>query len=241
MAIMASGVPAFVPAGARRDDRAGQRAAATEPAVRPGRAGGPGHDAPDDAPLLARLRAGEPDAYEELVRRHGPALLAVARRVLGREQDARDAFQDALLAAFRALPGFEGRCRLGTWLHRIVVNAALMRLRSAARHPEAALDELLPEFDATGHHVTAIAEWPESAERLLLRREVRERVRECIARLPVAYRSVLLLRDVEGLSTEEAADALGLSAAATKVRLHRARQALRTLLEPFVLGGATSS
>jgi RNA polymerase sigma-70 factor (ECF subfamily) len=191
--------------------------------------------APEDEASLERLRAGDAAACEELVRSHGPRLLAVARRLLRHEEDARDAVQDAFLSAFRALPGFEGRCRLGTWLHRILVNAALMRLRAAERRPEAPIEELLPEFDATGHHVRPVAEWPESAESLLLRREVRQQVRDCIERLPAAYRSVLLLRDVEGLSTEEAAVALELSPAATKVRLHRARQALRELLAPIVL------
>jgi RNA polymerase sigma-70 factor (ECF subfamily) len=182
--------------------------------------------------LLPRLRAGDAAAYETLVRDETPRLLAVARRILGREQDARDAVQDAFLSAFRWLPRFEGGCRLSTWLHRITVNASLMKLRTRRRRPEAPIDDLLPTFLADGHHARHPHEWRHEAEALLVREEERAFVRACIDRLPESYRTVLLLRDIEELDTEETARALGVSEAVVKVRLHRARQALRTLLEP---------
>lgn len=168
--------------------------------------------------------------FEDLIRRFGPRLLAVARRLLRSEDDARDAVQDALLAAFRSMDRFQGQAAPETWLHRIVVNAALMKLRTRRRRPEAAIEDLLPGFLEDGHHDRHVHDWPESPERQLGRRETQELVRQCIDRLPEAHRTILVLRDIEEMSTEDAAAALGLSANAAKVRLHRARQALRGLL-----------
>jgi RNA polymerase sigma-70 factor (ECF subfamily) len=185
----------------------------------------------DDA-LLAGLRAGEGSAYEAMVRREAPRLLAVARRMLRNEEDARDTVQDAFVSAFRAFPTFKETCRLSTWLHRITVNAALMRLRTRRRKPEEAIDDLLPGFLEDGHHVRHPPEWREEAFETLTRREDRDFVRAAIDRLPETYRTVLLLRDIEELDTAEAARALGVTETVVKVRLHRARQALRTLLEP---------
>ena len=192
---------------------------------------GDGAEAPDAA-LIARLRQGDPGAFEELVREHGGHLLGVARRLLPQDEDARDAVQDAFLLAFRGLPAFAGRCRLSTWLHRITVNAALMKLRTRSRKPEAPIDELLPEFLPDGHHVTQFTEWNLSPSQHVLRAEARGQVRAAIDRLPGSYRTVLLLRDIEELDTTEVAGMLGISGNAVKIRLHRARQALRTLLEP---------
>jgi RNA polymerase sigma-70 factor (ECF subfamily) len=185
---------------------------------------------PED--LLVRLRRGEADAFEELVRTTAPRLLAVARRLLRSEQDAQDAVQDTFLSAFRALAGFDGQCQLATWLHRIAVNAALMRLRRSRRRPEASLDDLLPAFDDTGHHLISVEPWRADALAVLERDEVRSAVRAAVDRLPDSHRTVLVLRDIEELSTEETARALGLSPNAVKVRLHRARQALRAALAP---------
>jgi RNA polymerase sigma-70 factor (ECF subfamily) len=189
-------------------------------------------DASESA-LVARLQAGDDRAYEELVRAYGGRLLGVARRILHREEDARDAVQDAFVSAFRAVGSFDGGSRLVTWLHRITVNASLMKLRRARRRPEVALEELLPVFDADGGHALPVQDW-EHGERAVLRGETRSQVRACIERLPIGYRSVLVLRDVEELSTEETARALGLAEGAVKTRLHRARQALRALLQPIV-------
>ena len=184
-----------------------------------------------EADLVARLRAGSDAAYEELVRAQGARLLAVARRLLRSEEDARDAVQDAFISAFRAIDRFEGGSRLSTWLHRIVVNAALMKLRSQQRKPETSIEDLLPRFLEDGHFAEPPAEWQQSADQALERRETRELVRQAIDGLPGNYRTVLLLRDIEGLDTAETAEALGVTANAVKIRLHRARQALREQLD----------
>ena len=195
-----------------------------------------GADASNDTPLLERLRRGEEAAYRELVSKHAPRLLAVARRFLRTDEDARDALQEAFVQAFRALPRFEGQSQLSTWLHRIVVNAALMRLRRQRSRPEESIEPLLPTYLDDGHQTTASQPWfaghVDSAERRLERRETGELVRAAIDRLPETYRTVLLMRDIEDLDTSEAADALGITENAVKIRLHRARQALRGLLDP---------
>jgi RNA polymerase sigma-70 factor (ECF subfamily) len=186
-----------------------------------------------DAGLLARLQAGDVSACEELVRRHGPRMLAVARRLLRSEADADDAVQDAFLSAFRAIGTFAGDAALSTWLHRIVLNACLMRLRSRSRRKDVPLDDLLPSFDETGHHVRPVRPWADLPVAAAARTETRARVRACIDRLPEGHRTILLLRDIEELSTEETASRLGIRPGAVKTRLHRARQALREMLAPL--------
>jgi RNA polymerase sigma-70 factor, ECF subfamily len=180
--------------------------------------------------VLARLRAGDESCFEDLVRSMSPRLLATLRRMLRSEEDARDALQETFLAAFRALETFEGQSQLSTWLHRIAVNAALMKMRSRRRHPEESIDDLLPRFDANGHRVLEPAGPAVVTEEALDGERQRAVVRRCIDRLPEVHRTVLVLRDIEGLGTDETARALGVSADAAKMRLHRARQALRTLL-----------
>jgi RNA polymerase sigma-70 factor (ECF subfamily) len=175
--------------------------------------------------------------FEDLIRRFGPRLLAVARRLLRNEDDARDAVQDALLAAFRCMDKFQRESAPETWLHRIVVNSALMKLRSRRRKPETSIEELLPQFLEDGHHHEHVHEWPACPEKQLGQRETQAIVRACIDRLPEGHRTVLLLRDIEELTTEETAQSLGISEGAVKVRLHRARQALRGLLAPSFENG----
>jgi RNA polymerase sigma-70 factor (ECF subfamily) len=183
-----------------------------------------------EAELIARLRAGDQDAFEELVRAYGARLLSVARRFVRNESDAEDILQAAYLCAFRSLHQFEGNCQLSTWLHRIVVNQALMKLRTRRRKPEESIERLLPAFQDDGHHVEQFCEWSVPADVLLERQETRATVRACIRLLPANYREVLMLRDIEELSTQDVAEMLNLTPTAVKVRLHRARQALSTLL-----------
>lgn len=187
-------------------------------------------------PLLPRLRQGDHEAFGEFVRGTLDRSLAVARRLLNREEDAQDAVQDAYVSAFRALPRFEGQSKLTTWLHRIVVNSALMRLRQRRRRPQTPIESLLPRFDATGHPSSPVAPWNQPPPEAIQSRENLERVRAAIDELPEAYRAVLVLRDLEGLDTAEAAAVLEVTPNTVKTRLHRARQALRALLEPYYTG-----
>ena len=163
-------------------------------------------------------------------------MLAVARRIVGGEEDANDCVQDAFLQVFRNLAGFEGRSSLGTWLHRIVANAALSKLRKRNRSPRELPDDLLPQFDATEHRIGRQEHFASSVEEQIDRAETREFVQRQIALLPDQYRVVLVLRDIEGYDTAEAAAMLEITEAALKVRLHRARAALKKLIEPLLRG-----
>jgi RNA polymerase sigma-70 factor (ECF subfamily) len=181
----------------------------------------------DDA-LVARLQRGDDSAFEAIVRAHGGRLLSVARRFLGNNEDAQDAVQDAFIRAYKAMHTFECRAQLHTWLHRILVNTALMKLRERRRRPTASIEDLLPTYSADGHQAVPPRDWSDA---VLERNETAAIVREAIERLPDLYREVLVLRDIEEKDTAEAAQLLGTTANVVKVRLHRARQALRTLLD----------
>jgi RNA polymerase sigma-70 factor (ECF subfamily) len=188
--------------------------------------------ASSDNPLLDRIKANDPAAAEEMVRTHLPPLLATARRMLRHEDDARDAVQEGFLAAFRGIGEFDGRSSLATWLHRIVVNACLMKLRTRKRKPERSIEELLPRFTDDEHHSPPPSAWRSPSLDALVRKELSRRVLAAIDELPDNYRTVLLLRDIEGLDTAETARILDATPAVVKTRLHRARQALRELLDP---------
>lgn len=187
-------------------------------------------DALNETALVAALRRNEEWAFEAIVRIYGGRLLSVARRYVRTEADAHDVLQTAYLNAFRAFANFEGSSQLSTWLHRIVVNTALMKLRTRKRRPEESIEDLLPSFLEDGHHVEQFTTWTTPADVLLEQGQTRQIVRRCIDQLPDTHRTVLLLRDIEERSTQEVADMLMVTPAAVKVRLHRARQALATLV-----------
>lgn len=199
-------------------------------------------DSPSDqdlseSDLISRLQAGDDAAFEFMVRHFGGRMLAVARRMLGSEEDAQDALQDAFASAFKGLSSFESQSRLGTWLHRIVVNAALMKLRTQRRRPETLIDDLLPKFLADGHQAEPAVDWQNVADVELIKSESRALVRQSIQELPEIYRTVLVLRDIEEFDTDATAQLLGITIAVVKTRLHRARLALRTLLDRHFRGG----
>lgn len=155
---------------------------------------------------------------DAVVRQHGRRLLAVARRYFACEADCADAVQDALTAAVRHLPRFHGRCRLETWLHRIVVNACLMKLRAQSRRPTVSVE--LDELPIQDHH----------AGQTLWSNESRTAVRDALRQLSEPQRTVIQLRYFDGFNTAETAELLGLQPAAVKTRLHRSCRALRRLL-----------
>jgi RNA polymerase sigma-70 factor (ECF subfamily) len=190
----------------------------------------------NEAELISRLQSGDDLAFETMVRNYGGRMLAVARRMLGNEEDAQDVLQDAFLSAFKAIHQFESHSKLGTWLHRIVANAALMKLRTQRRHGEIRIDDLLPKFLSDGHQAEPAVDWHEKPEDLLIKAESRVLIRQCIQQLPEIYRTVLILRDIEEFDTEATAQLLEITVAVVKTRLHRARLALRTLLDQHFRG-----
>ena len=179
-----------------------------------------------------------PDANsaDTLVRDNISWMLVVAQRLLKDRALAEDAVQEAFLSAFRGLDKFEQRSSLKTWLHRITVNACLMKLRQLKRLAEQPIDEYLPEFTRYGCRIEEHWGNLASVEEILNNEQRSAQVHKMINKLPGNYRIVLLLRDIEGYNTEEVVELLGISESNVKVRLHRARAALKKLIEPILRG-----
>jgi RNA polymerase sigma-70 factor (ECF subfamily) len=185
----------------------------------------------DDA-LVARAKARDFDAFEVLVGRYEDKVYRLAFRFMRNETEAKEIVQETLLSVWRKLDGFKGDSQFSSWLYRVTANAALMRLRAQRRHPEVSTEELEPGYLDThqstfGQITTPGDNWARRPDEELQSDEVRRQIQQAIDELPEIYRTVFLIRDVDGMSTEETAEALGLSIPTVKTRLHRARMALR--------------
>jgi RNA polymerase sigma-70 factor (ECF subfamily) len=197
--------------------------------ARPAPASGVHHAAIDveaaERELVARLQLGEEAAYETLVRSHGPRMLALARRYFATQDDAEDVLQSAFVLVFRFIGRFEGQSRLSTWLHRIVVNCSLMRIRTRARHPEV----LFHLGDLENSCVSGAFRGKSSLDELV-HRETRERVRAAVDRLPDSVRPAVALCALGGVSLSDSSRLIGAPRTAVKAALGRGRTALRTML-----------
>ncbi len=179
--------------------------------------------------LIEKAQAGNQDALETLFAKQSPALYQTALRLVGTPEEAEDVLQEGMLSAFRNLRRFEGRSQFSTWLTRIVINAALMRLRSRRARPAVSLDERLAEDD----DMTFADQFPDTApnpEQTVARRELEDLLRRNLETLSPVLRSAFILREMEGFSTEEAAEELGISQGTLKARLHRAKRQLSRLI-----------
>lgn len=190
----------------------------------------------DEDAFLAELRAGSDSAAEQMVREHIGWMRGLALRILNDGHAADDCVQDSFINAFRHIEHFKGDAKLKTWLHRIVVNTALMRLRKIKRLNEQSIDELQTEYAPEGYRLSPPPSQGATPNQILEQDSRREQVLMAISQLPENYRIVLQLRDIEELSTAEVSAALNISEANVKVRLHRGRTALKTLLEPLLRG-----
>ncbi len=178
---------------------------------------------------------------DKLVRTNIGWMLALAERLLRDRALAEDVVQESFVRAFDGLAGFEGRSSIESWLHRITVNSALSKLRQLKRLAEQSIDEHLPEFDRVDCRVETPWTRLASVEEIIESDDKRRRVYETIGQLPDAYRVVLQLRDIEEYDTREVATLLGISESNVKVRLHRARAALKKLLEPILRAEVSQS
>jgi RNA polymerase sigma-70 factor, ECF subfamily len=181
-----------------------------------------------DEELVVRARGQDFGAFEELVERYDDKIFRLAYRFVRNETEAKEIVQDTFLSVWRKLDTFKGDSQFGSWLYRVAANAALMRLRAQRRHPEVSTEELPVDYlDNYGHLPTQGENWAKRPDDELQSDELRRRIQKAVDELPEIYRTVFLVRDVEGLSTEETAEALGISVPTVKTRLHRARIALR--------------
>jgi len=184
--------------------------------------------------LIARVCKGERDAFYELVRPYEKAVYVAARSVLGNDEEAEDAAQEAVLKAFVNLRNFRAESKFSTWLIQIAINEARMRLRKQHRE----LYEDIERADHEGDYTPRdFADWREIPEETVHRKQLRQALTKAIAALEAKYREVFVLRDVQHLSIAETAKMLGITAANVKTRLLRARLQLRDALAPGLDGG----
>jgi RNA polymerase sigma-70 factor (ECF subfamily) len=184
----------------------------------------------DEAKMISAILGGDTRLFHDLIRPYERSVYIVALSMLRSEADAEDTAQEAFLKAFRNLSGFRAESKFSTWLVSITLNEARSRLRRG----QAVKIESLDDFESEQRHVSpaVLTDWREIPSEALERLEVRLLLQEAIVNLPHIYREVFLLRDVEELSVNESAEALGISVASVKVRLHRARMMLQKKLAP---------
>ena len=195
---------------------------------------------PPAVALVLRLRAGDRAAFGEAIRAHERRLFNIAYAMTRNPEDARDILQETLLLAWRSLGSLEDDTRLEAWLCRIATNSARMLLRSRRRKPVVSVDDIEGAFDAGGHRVEVTRPWPVDPEDAVQRSRLSARIGELATELPLEYREVWVLADVEQMSMQEVAEVLELTVPNVKTRLHRARLALRKRLAGELLapGGA---
>jgi RNA polymerase sigma-70 factor (ECF subfamily) len=187
-----------------------------------------------DEDLVARARNKDFAAFEELVDRYEDKIFRLAFRFVRNETEAKEIVQDTFLLVWRKLDTFKGDAQFGSWLYRVATNAALMRLRAQRRHPEVSTEELPIDYlDNYGQLPAAGENWAKRPDDELQSDELRRRIQKAVDELPEIYRTVFLIRDVEGLSTEETAEVLEISIPTVKTRLHRARLALRDAITRY--------
>jgi RNA polymerase sigma-70 factor (ECF subfamily) len=187
-----------------------------------------------DEDLVTRARDKDFAAFEELVDRYEDKIFRLAFRFVRNETEAKEIVQDTFLLVWRKLDTFKGDSQFGSWLYRVATNTALMRLRAQRRHPEISTEELPVDYlDNYGQLPAAGENWAKRPDDELQSGELRRRIQKAVDELPEIYRTVFLIRDIEGLSTEETAEVLEISIPTVKTRLHRARLALRDAITRY--------
>jgi len=185
-------------------------------------------DSPEEAALVDRARHGDPAAFTRLVEKYEPKIFRLAKHITQNDEDAEDVLQEAFLKAYSHLPDFQGQSKFYTWIVRIAVNEALMKLRKRKTDRSVSLDE--PQDTGEDTVAREIAVWEDDPEQKYSREELRTILERAVDSLKPSFRTVFVLRDIEELSTEETAEALGISVPAVKSRLLRARLQLRERL-----------
>ena len=186
-----------------------------------------------DEKLVRDLKNGDSEAFEQLVELYQKKIYALAFNMTHNQMDAQDVTQDVLLSIFRKVHTFQGKSAFSSWIYRVTLNAVYMKLRSKKKEQAVSLEDAFPTFNGSGYHQEKIRDWSENAESLLFTNETKGIIQKAVNQLPEKEKVVFILRDVEGLSTENVGDILDLSTPAVKSRLHRARLFLRKKLSNY--------
>ncbi len=191
-----------------------------------------------DEELVRRIREGDAAQFELLAERYASKIYGLAMRLTRNRSDAEDAVQEAFLLVYTKLDSFRGESAFGAWLYKVALNSIYMKLRQRKHAAEHNIDDYLPKFDEHGMMQGMVRKFGNDPESEAVREQSTAAVREAIEKLPAEYRVVLVARDIDELSGEETAEALGLTVAAVKSRLHRARLFLRQHLQNKFGNGA---
>jgi RNA polymerase sigma-70 factor, ECF subfamily len=190
-----------------------------------------------DEELVARAQKQDVAAFEELLSRHEEKIYRLAMRFTRNETDAAEVLQETFLSTWRNLGSFQGKAQFTSWLYRVAANASLMLLRSQRRHPQVAVEDVAPaaldQATAAGPTLGAGTDWSKRPDEQFQSEELRRHIQGAVNALPESQQAVFLLRDVEGMSTEETADLLGVTVPTVKTRLHRARLSLRAAISHY--------
>jgi len=192
-----------------------------------------------DHTLLTALRQRESTAAEALIAAYGDRAYRLAVRITGNQHDAEEAVQDAFLRVVRKIDTFRGDSAFGSWVYRIVSNAAYEKIRGRRRTlVNMSLEDALPQFDENGCHAGLISDWSSDIDDPVMQTELRAVLSAAVSELPARYRAVIVLHDIEGLSMAEVAEALQIIVPTAKTRAHRGRLLLRERLSMFMAGAA---
>lgn len=187
----------------------------------------------DEKNLITQLSQADAGALDELIRHYSPKVYSLAKRMTKSAEDAEEICQDVFLSVYRNIKDFKGDSSLSTWIYSIAANACKMKLRQRKKEELLTFEGDLPELPEEYYQSADVNSWPDKPDQILLNKEIRNYLEQAIAELPPDHREVFILRDIEGLSTEEVGLALNLSLPNVKVRLHRSRLFLRKRLEVY--------
>jgi RNA polymerase sigma-70 factor, ECF subfamily len=187
----------------------------------------------EEEELVRKLQAGNMEVFDQLVERFQKKIYALSFNLTRNQMDAQDVTQDVFLTLFRKIHTFQGKSAFSSWVYRITLNAAYMKLRSRKKDQSVSIDDMLPTFNKAGFQQEKVQDWSENTESLLFANETRNIIQKAVDQLPEKEKVVFLLRDVEGISTEKVGEILDLTIPAVKSRLHRARLFLRKKLSTF--------
>lgn len=187
----------------------------------------------EEETLAKKLIEGDIEAFDRFVEMYQKKIYALAYNMTHNQMDAQDVTQEVFLTIFRKAHTFQGKSAFSSWVYRVALNAVYMKLRTRKKDQSISVEDAFPSFNGAGYHQEVIRDWSESAESLMFSNETKNVIQSAVDQLPEKEKVAFLLRDVEGLSTEEAAEALDLSISAIKSRLHRARLLLRKKLSGY--------